>query len=753
VDMNQRIATPKVGGTLAMALALSACGGGGGVASTPTPPAAVAPTPTPTPTPIPTPTPSGAFNTAEYQRSNAAVQANAITAYNNGATGAGITVGVVDSGINPSSPEFAGRIHPASADVAGNRGLGDDDGHGTAVAAVLAGAKNDSGVHGLAFDSTILVARTDTPGSCATTTGPDPGCSHPDNAIARGVDLAVANRARVINISLGGSPANSTLRASIDRATAAGVIIVISAGNDGVSDPALAVNADPLALIANESVARGLVIIAGSVDAGNTSLSDFSNRAGTGAPHYISALGRRVQTIDQTGRAFFYTGTSFSAPVVAGAVALLAQAFPNLTSAQIVDLLFRSAIDLGDPGVDATFGYGALDIARAFQAQGRTVLVDSKIAVGLGAVVLDDYQRAYSVNLDGTLSRVGTTSRLASALGIGAQARRVSLGNAAVSLSVTRHGASALVEHQLLSPHDAQQSRAMAGAFVARLGPKTALAMGISQSGLALVDEMGRRPDAAFLVGRNAARDWGFDTRAGQSLAIRHQLGDWNLYAAAETGAARLWQGDYLARPGYRDHGLGSVSFGVGRTIGPLALSGRVTNLIERDTVLGASFNGFLGTNGARSWFADTQAQLDAGKGWMVSAAWRNGWTRVGPGGTRLGADHLRTSAWSFDVTKAGLFGRRDRFGVRVAQPLRVTRGGFNVHLPTSYDYATLTAGYADQRINLAPSGHETDIEAVWSVPLRNGTLSSNLYLRKQPGNIAAAPDDVGAAIRLTFGL
>jgi hypothetical protein len=184
-----------------------------------------------------------------------------------------------------------------------------------------------------------------------------------------------------------------------------------------------------------------------------------------------------------------------------------------------------------------------------------------------------------------------------------------------------------------------------------------------------------------------------------------------------------------------------------------MQLSGRLTHLIERETVLGATFGGFLSANGARSWFADSQVRLNAGQGWSLAAAWRQGWTNISPGGTRIGSDHLRSSAWSFDLTKSGLFGQRDRFGLRLAQPLRVTGGGLTVHLPVSYDYATLLAGYADQRINLAPGGHETDLEAAWSLPIRGGTLATNLYWRGQPGNIAAAPDDVGAAIRLTLGL
>src|SRR3546814_5496570 len=90
-----------------------------------------------------------------------------------------------------------------------------------------------------------------------------------------------------------------------------------------------------------------------------------------------SDLGNQVQTINQDGTAVNATGTSFAAPQVSGAAALLAQAFPNLTGAQIVDLLFSSAADLGVAGTDSTFGRGKLSLTKAFQPQGQTSLAST----------------------------------------------------------------------------------------------------------------------------------------------------------------------------------------------------------------------------------------------------------------------------------------------------------------------------------------------------------------------------------------
>ncbi len=760
-------------GTALSALAsLSACGdSGGGVASTPTPPVAVAPTPPPPPPP-PTPTATN-YNTTEYQRSNAAVQANAISAYNAGATGAGIVAAVVDSGVDPNNSQFAGRISPASADVAGSRGMGDDDGHGTAVSDVLLGARDNAGTLGIAFNAILLAARSDTPGTCADMTPVTGGCSHDDNDIARGVDLAVANNARVINISLGGSPANSILRAAIDRATTAGIVIVISAGNDGVTDPAAAVNPDLLPQIANETIAHNLVIIAGALDASNTALAGFSNKAGNSAAHYIGALGDNVHIVDTAGKAFLWSGTSFSAPVVSGAVVLLAQAFPNLTGAQIVDLLFRTAVDIGTPGVDTTYGHGAIDIARAFAPQGQASLAASSVAVsltnngtlsapmgdatqgGLSTIIQDSYGRAFTLDLGQAISHAPRSLKLGGALEIGTQARSISSGATAFALSVAQPRDDGAINRLLLSAHDQRNARAIAGSIITKIGRDTRIALGISTSGTALANQFDALGRDNFIAGTAASASLGFETRAKSAFALRHSLGMVDFTANAETGEALLWQpraGD-VARAGYRGYGYGQFSLGAARSFGTLNLKIRATTLTENETVLGAHFDGLFAAGGARSWFADTDARWMPIRNWTLDLALRRGWTRVSASGVRQGNDLLKTSAWSLDIARARLFSRTDRLAVRIAQPLRVTSGGFDLTLPTGYDYVSQTAQYGTQHFNLAPQGREIDVETVYSRPMAGGFVAGNFYYRTEPGNFARSADDLGMAIRFTLGL
>jgi subtilisin family serine protease len=207
---------------IAFTLLLNACGGGrsGGPISTPP----VSPPPAPAPTPAPTPTPTAVFDTAEYRRSDGPSFHNVIPAWQLGATGVGVTLAIIDSGIDTTNPEFAGRISAASADVAGSRGVSNaDSSHGTQVALTAAAARNNTGIVGIAYDATIQALRADSPGSCATPkVGDSGGCTFFDSAIALGVDRAISAGAKVINISLGGFPPNNALRAAIVRAQCRG---------------------------------------------------------------------------------------------------------------------------------------------------------------------------------------------------------------------------------------------------------------------------------------------------------------------------------------------------------------------------------------------------------------------------------------------------------------------------------------------------------------------------------------------------
>jgi hypothetical protein len=657
---------------------------------------------------------------------------------------------VIDSGINAALPDFAGRIDPASQDVAGTRGVVDNEGHGTAVSAVLAAGRNGSQTLGVAFDSTIISLNTANANNCTEADG----CKHRDSDIARAIDIARTNGARVINISLGGEGAGSTLLSAVSRATQAGIVIVMSAGNDGKE--AKGANPDAFSLLSAQS-GNGALIIAGSVGVpigGNPSngtdisqLSDFSNKAGTGAQYYLAAIGYRVTApnVKDENKIYLWSGTSFSAPVISGAAALLAGAFPNLTGAQIVEILMRSADDAGAPGRDAIFGNGVLNITRAFQPLGLTSMAGSNAPITgstgqgsstmgdatgkavAGVVILDGYSRAYTLDLAKTLSAAPRETPLAQALHGNSRTAGAAAGATSVSITVNRNFSGQPhvgLAQTGLSYDDARLAKVIAGMAVSRLAPKTAVAFGLSESGRALQQRLSGHAQNAFLVAHDPMARSGFYADAANSIGLRQTVGPLGLTVTSERG--RVWnQGlkETIGEPGYT---IGSVT--ADRKVGPATLSLGASRLGEENTVLGGRFSSLFSGAGATTYFVDGTASFDLGAGWGAFGSYRRGWTNLPGTGALVQEGRLSTDAWAFDLSKRNALAGGDKLAFRVMQPLRVRAGGFNMSVPASYDYATGSVGYENRFLNLAPTAREIDFEAAYSVALLGGDLGLNAF-------------------------
>lgn len=776
----------RAGSMSALAL-LSACGGGGGVNSTPPvagpapvppPPAA---SPSPSPAPAPSPTPASTFTTSEYDRSDGPAFHNAISAWQTGSSGRGVTLAIVDSGIDTDSPEFAGRISTASADVAGSRGLDGEDDHGNMVALVAAAARNSTGIMGTAWNATVQMLRADTPGTCTGASGGNdgPDCSFTNTAIAAGVDRAVAAGARVVNLSLGGSSVNFTLRNAISRAATAGVVVVVSAGNDGDSTEPDANPAEPDPFASSIRQAGGSnVIIVGSVNDAST-ISAFSNRAGAEAAWFLSALGERVCCVYENGvletttnaQGTFVTvvsGTSFAAPQVSGAVALLAQAFPNLTGAQIVDLLLRTARDVGPAGTDNVYGRGVLDIAAAFAPQGTLSLAGTQSAVSLAslagntspaagdavqsaamsAVVLDTYQRAYGMDLAARLRSAPVQQRLHDALA--GQGHAVTLGGNGVALAFTVDGRQRHAMPMRLELADAEQARVLAGSVVARLGSERTIGFGWRQGSAGLSARMRGAAEPAFLIAPSATGEAGFRQEIAAAVAYRQRLGRMGLTVRGDGGEAHTRDDPRTVL----DPGLAGrarfARFGaaVDRGFGAVDASLGAEWMREGATILGGRMGGVLASGGASTFFADASLAWRPAGAWSMAAAGRIGSTQPDLAGQLASGSRILSSAWSFDVRRTGFAMPDDSLALRISQPLRIESGALRFALPVDYDYGTGTARFGAVPLGLVPRGREVTTELAWQAPVGGGWLSSSLFWRRDPGHFASLRDDRGAALR-----
>jgi len=765
--------------------ALAGCGGDGTATNSAPAPLPSAPAPASTTTPSTTTTtpaiPASTFQTAEYVRSTGPSFHQAIPAWQTGASGKSVTLGIVDSGIDTSNTEFAGRISPASRDVVGTRPLMPDDDHGTQVALTAAAGRNDSGIMGIAWGATVLMARADTIGSCATANG----CSFPDSGIAAGINLATANGARVINLSLGGNAPSATLVQAVQQAAAAGVVIVVSAGNDGGSttagtDPS---NPEPFA-VGLRQAGNGNVIIAGSVNAQGI-ISSFSNRAGTEANSFLGALGEgiccvysgsQIKITTSGGQQFqtLVSGTSFAAPQIAGAAALLLDAFPNLTATQVVNLLLSTASDGGATGTDPIYGRGILNIAAAFAPQGQTALAGTTTLVPLGgvtgttstamgdagqhtalqAVVLDSYARAYRVNLGLGMRPAAVAPRLGGALLDNGRTINTGAGGASLGFTVARdRGGMPWTGTLRLSRDDARAAQVLAGRMVARIAPDTTVGFGFARGVDGLAVQVAGQDRPAFLIAADPQDDLGFARAGLAAMALRRQLGRTGLTLSAETGhiddsgLSHAWRdlvpGEVRGRPAP----FARFALAADRQLGRLSTTASLAWLREDRTVLGASLHPGLDPEGADSWLLDLAGQWALASDWSLGGGWRLARTHARGSAVIAAGSNLVSRAWRIDLVRANLFTSGDSLAFRMAQPLRVASGGLLLRLPESWDYASGTASTVLTPLGLAPSGRELDAELRWQGSLFGGQASASIYARRQPGNVAALPGERGVAL------
>lgn len=281
-------------------------------------------------------------------------QINADDVWNLGFEGNGVKVAVLDTGVDQSHIELGDSVL-ATANFIKGPGF-DSEGHGTHVSGIITG----NGVHqingnratGVSPEAGLLVGKV-----CASY-----GC--PEDAILAGIEWAVSQGADVLNLSLGGGnfsghcdedPAASKVNWAVNQ----GVVVVVSAGNEGlgVSSPACASGAIAVGAVNQSNVETSwsnygpaLDIMAPGVDI----LSTYSCKAAGDCRSYWYA---------------YMSGTSMSAPHIAGAAALVLEKNPTYSVADVKEAIYQTALDLGSSGWDEQTGWGRVDALAAVNYQ------------------------------------------------------------------------------------------------------------------------------------------------------------------------------------------------------------------------------------------------------------------------------------------------------------------------------------------------------------------------------------------------
>lgn len=327
----------------------------------------------------------------EFSQSLWGIEAIGATKVWDEATGTGVVVAVIDTGVDGTHPDLAGQV------IAGYRPATDEElpagtdssyggAHGTHVSGTIAAKADGKGIVGIAPNAKIMpIVIFDDP----EIVGGNGFVG--DDYVAAGIIWAVKHGAKAMNNSWGGWGYSQTLKAAFDYALDNNVVVMVSAGNDHTDQHILYPAGYP-----------GIIEVAAvEYNGGNYKTTSFSSRSdgiAVAAPgvKILSTVplggslgyeGSTVNSANNGGTYDYYDGTSMACPHVTGSVALLLQKYPDAKPWQIRKLLQQTAVDIDNVGWDHNSGFGLIDLEKAF-----TVALPTTGGLTFNVEVTDAYE-------------------------------------------------------------------------------------------------------------------------------------------------------------------------------------------------------------------------------------------------------------------------------------------------------------------------------------------------------------------------
>lgn len=765
--------------------------------------------------------PPGFYNTAEARNQEGILNMNTQFAYGHGYDGrifdrnpdgtliddqpdGFVRVGVLDSGINLNHTDLDDNILTGlsvTCDETGCVSGGVDNvGHGTNVAGIIAAEVNNSGMHGVAPRAKLIALRfSDADG--ALTAGDATAIRY---GLTQGVqvfnasygltsfnrDIPIVNAVDSLSTSYT-APPPSTIRAfltqNIDGTNYEQeyqslvdnhAIIVYSAGNSGLNQsnilgglPAYFQGAvAPVYLtqtnynIVNPSHldwSNNWVTVVALDD--DNQLASYSNQCGVSRDWCIAAPGNiALSTSMDGGYDADIQGTSFAAPNVTGAIAIMLGAFPHLTPEEVLAILFDTATDLGATGVDTIYGHGLVNLRAAsdpsiggwtlsssslsssysFYNSGFSLSAPFGDAMASSHAMLmfqDKYTKGYRVPL--------------SALSGGMTQNKTAFDKFSQFAMAAYDNVARIGEHSTLA-FSTTSTQPMAGYMLNNMKPEnttpgetklakfaynSAIEMGQDKALFGFnyktdLNDAVSDPNKRRLVVSDALKNPYLSlTDAATSAVIGMESGrhKWTLVN---------YQSKFDNEYNYRFDTKKSLSgffgeYSVKKGKATVALSEGVA--MEQNSLLGSETSGAFGIDKSTTYHAGLSGRYELADNVALIANYHMGMTKVDAANGSLFTDFdtLMTNAFAAGVEFSDVRQKGDTMGLLVSQPLRVASGSAGMMLP-SYMAANGSVLYSQQSLNLSPSGRELDIEGYYGVKLsEKSELSLNAIFRANPNN------------------
>ncbi|MGA6096807.1 S8 family peptidase [Stutzerimonas marianensis] len=733
----------------------------------PTPPSTPDPEPSPDPTPDPIPEPDPQpdpvpepprvavpddFRTAEFNRANHLSILGADYAYARGATGEGVVVAVKDTGVDIDAPELRNQIAPGGDYVTdGGERMSDTGTHGTAVAKALAAEKNDSAVHGVAYDAKLLPIRV--LGS---------GALSDRDQVAREIQYGarVSNNSwsltregggtsRIEDNADGGAWVRDHFGPIYQQGVDAGIVYVWAAGNSGDSQPS---SLAALPVLVPGLQGQWLAVVAvDNLGESAGSISSYSNRCGDAAAWCIAAPGQVVVDVGADGQPQWVAGTSIAAPQVSGGVALLMDRFPTLSPEQIVERLLVSASKTGPYSNQAVYGQGLMDLNAATQPIGALMIeTSSGRIVPFSAAVLSESSAMGSAIRD-SLAKVSLVLKDSLDAPFVYSGTILSANTQAERTRLDTDGYLARFDQEYRT-----QSLTIEGGL--RLDYTT----GSEGSGLeALGEVQAWQPlgsDLSLSASFNTDPSWNQGLRSLaptlKYASLTRAFGNPYLSLDEQASGAGMhwqlgkgWQGGLQIQAGkapqhFAERKASALQQSVQTEWGYVAPSGLAASvqlgvLNEADRLLGTQSDGLFGDAQARTLFSGLNLALPLNDDWQLYGRYNRGQTRLASSGWM---DAGRLNSDSFTL---GIIGRPAsgwQLGALAYQPLRLKEGRLSTTLPTGLNRDNSVI-WNRVDLNLDANGHHMEYEMffrydlpVWAITFKGSLLRIEDY-NNETGN------------------
>ena len=465
-------------------------------------------------------------------------------------------------------------------------------------------------------------------------------------------------------------------------------------------------------------------------------------------------------------------GTSYAAPHISGAAALLFGMWPQLTAREVGAILLNSATDMGAPGVDAIYGHGLLNLDAATEPLGSVSMVigSTSTAVSIGSsmislgsafgdarpmglsevMILDSYNRDFYVDLSHQVMAADARLNLGNRLemdirsdgGMWQIGRGLQMGFTSRRSVVSDTVKLALSNEQQATMQKQVQSWHLRGS----ISDKRSWAVG---SGAALSDVMtsfasGKAPARQFyLTGHQA-----FGPSTSNSYYVASDMvidKDLHLSFGFKSGSLKGYNNHPLALyhddlPAWemetrlsKNFEQGSVSFALGA-------------LVEKNAILGSRSGGGLKlASDTRTLKADIFANYNLTPTLNLAAQGHIGRSDVNAATTSLfaGVNDFISSSWSVELSGSDIFATGDAFGFKVSQPLRVE----NAHatMQTAYfDYSTKAPVSVNHEVSFSPTSREVATEVGYKKSFAGWIVEANVAQRFNAGHSKGLSDTVG---------